>query len=56
MGLLLFIIHDMRGKIGALLRIGESCVLSRSNKQKVNTRSSTETELVVVDDALPIIQ
>lgn len=48
--------HDMRGKSGALLRIGESCVLSRSNKQKVNTRSSTETELVVVDDALPIIQ
>jgi sporulation protein YlmC with PRC-barrel domain len=31
-------------------------VLFRSNKQKVNTRSSTETELIAVDDALPTIQ
>jgi hypothetical protein len=46
----------MKGQSGALLRIGESMVLSSSNKQKVNTRSSTETELIAVDDALPMIQ
>ncbi len=36
--------------------IGKNTVLSRSNKQKVNTRSSTETELIAVDDASPTVQ
>jgi hypothetical protein len=31
-------------------------VLFRSNKQKINTRSSTKSELIAVDDALPSIQ
>ncbi len=31
-------------------------MLFKSNKQKVNTRSSTETELIAVDDALITIQ
>jgi hypothetical protein len=35
--------------------IGKNTVLSRSNKQKVNTRSSTETELIAVDDASPTV-
>jgi hypothetical protein len=48
--------HDMKGQSGALLSIGESTVLSRSSKQKVNTRSSTETELIAVDDALLMAQ
>jgi len=50
--------HDMKGKSGALLRIGESMVFSPSNKQKLITRSSTETEteLIAVDDALLMIQ
>jgi len=34
----------------------DCAVLFRLNKQKVNTRSSTETELITVDDALPTIQ
>jgi hypothetical protein len=46
----------MKGQSGAILMIWESTILSRSNKQKVNTRSSTETELIVVDDALPTVQ
>jgi len=42
---------------GAILMIWESTILSRSNKQKENTtRSSTETELIVVDDALPTVK
>ncbi len=46
----------MRGHSGAVLVAGNCSVLFRSNKQKVNTRSSTETELIAVDDALPTIQ
>jgi hypothetical protein len=46
---------DMRGHSGAVLVAGNCSVLFRSNKQKVNTRSSTETELIAVDDALPTV-
>ena len=31
-------------------------VLTRSSKQKVNTRSSTEAEIIAIDDTLPTIQ
>jgi hypothetical protein len=50
--------EDMRGQSGAVLLAGNCTVLFRSNKQKVNTSisTSTETELVAVDDALPTIQ
>jgi hypothetical protein len=48
--------EDMRGQSGAMLLARNCAMLFRSNKQKVNTRSSTETELVAVDDALPTIQ
>jgi hypothetical protein len=48
--------EDMKGHSGAVLMIGDSTVLSRSNKQKVNTRSSTEAELITVDDTLPTVQ
>jgi hypothetical protein len=47
---------DMRGQSGAVLMAGDCAVLFRLNKQKVNTRSSTETELIAVDDALPTMQ
>jgi hypothetical protein len=46
----------MKGQTGAILMIGNNSMLSRSNKQKVNTRNSTETELIAVDDTLPIVQ
>jgi len=46
----------MRGQSGTVLVAGVCSVLFRSNKQKVNTRSSTETELIAVDDALPTVQ
>ena len=38
------------------MTIGNNVVLSRLNKQKVNTRSSTEAELIAVDDTLPNVQ
>jgi hypothetical protein len=47
---------DMKGQSGAVLVTGNCAVLFKSSKQKVNTRSSTETELIAVDDVLPTIQ
>ncbi len=47
---------DMRGQTGAFLTTGECSVLFKSCKQKINTRSSTETELIAVDDILPTVQ
>jgi hypothetical protein len=48
--------EDMKGHTGAVLTIGDSVVLCKSNKQKVNTRSSTESELIAIDDTLPTVQ
>jgi hypothetical protein len=47
---------DMKGQSGAVFMAGDFVVLFKSNEQKVNTRSSTETELIAVDDALPTVQ
>jgi hypothetical protein len=47
---------DINGQSGAVLVTGNCAVLFKSSKQKVNTRSSTETELIDVDDVLPTIQ
>jgi len=47
---------DMKGHRGSVWMIGDNVVLSKSNKQKINTRSYTEAELIVVDDALPTVQ
>ena len=44
-------IHDdCKGHTGALLTLGAGAILSSSNKQKINTKSSTESELVAVHD------
>ena len=51
-----FAVHpDMRSHTGATLSMGKGSVYSASTKQKINTRSSTETELVAVHDVLPQI-
>ncbi len=47
---------NMKGQSGAILMTDGCTLLARSNKQKVNTRSSTEAELIAVDDALPTVQ
>jgi hypothetical protein len=46
---------DCKGQTGAGMTLGRGAVMLFSRKQKVNTRSSTETELVGVDDAMPSI-
>ena len=51
-----FAVHpDMKSHTGATMSLGKGSVVSMSNKQKLNTRSSTEAELVGVDDAMPRI-
>ena len=46
---------DCKGQTGAGMTLGKGAVISFSRKQKINTKSSTETELVGVDDAMPIV-
>ena len=43
---------DCKGQTGAAMTMGKGAILSYSWKQKINTKSSTETELVGVDDAV----
>jgi hypothetical protein len=52
----LFVIHnDMRSHTGAVLSLGQEALMSISSKQKINTKSSTEAELVGVDDAMNFV-
>jgi hypothetical protein len=44
---------DNRGHTGATMSLGRGSVIGMSKKQKLNTKSSTECELVGVDDASP---
>ena len=48
-----FAVHpDMKSHTGITMTMGEGAVMSSSRKQKLNTRSSTEAELVACDDAM----
>jgi hypothetical protein len=44
---------DMRGHTGSITTMGTGVLDSKSSKQKMNTRSSTETEFVGTSEALP---
>jgi hypothetical protein len=46
----------MKGQSGAALLAVECALMFKSSKQKVNPSSSTESELIAVDDALPTVQ
>ena len=51
-----FAVHpDYRSHTGAAMTLGEGAVIGLSKKQKLNTRSSTEAELVGADDAATMI-
>ena len=43
---------DMRGHTGGMLTLGKGAVYSTSTRQKINTKSSTETELVAAGEVL----
>jgi hypothetical protein len=49
-----FAVHpDMKSHTGATMSIGKGSIYSKSTRQKLNTKSSTEAELVGVDDLMP---
>jgi hypothetical protein len=49
-----FAVHNnMRSHTGGMMTFGRGAAMCISTKQKLNTKSSTEAELVGVDDALP---
>ena len=51
-----FAVHpNMRGHSGGGLSLGRGFPIVGSTKQKLNTRSSTETEVVGVDDFMPAV-
>ena len=49
-----YAIHrDMRGHTGGIISLGTGTVIHHCSKQKINTKSSTESEVVGVSDFLP---
>ena len=51
-----FAVHnDFKSHTGATMTYGKGSPIAMSRKQKLNTRSSTEAELVGVDDAINMI-
>ena len=48
-----FAVHNgMKSHTGAVMTMGTGAAKSQSNKQKLNTKSSTESEFVGVDDVI----
>ena len=43
---------DMKSDTGGFMSLGKGTVYATSTKQKLNTKSSTEAELVGVDDCM----
>jgi len=46
---------NLRGHTGAGLSMGQAFPITNSGKHKINTRSSTESEIVGVDDMMPAV-
>jgi len=46
---------DLKGHTGMMMTLGQGALMSFSRGQKLNVRSSTEAELVGIDDAIPSI-
>jgi hypothetical protein len=47
--------HDMKSHTGVVITLGSGAISVMSKRQSLNTKSSTESELVGVSDALPMI-
>jgi len=54
-GALYRVYPGMKSHTGATMSMGQGCAYSMSRKQKLNTRSSTEAELVGANDAMSMI-
>ena len=46
---------DCKGHAGSMMSLGGGACVSSSTKHKINTKSSTESELVAIDKAIPMI-
>jgi hypothetical protein len=44
--------HDVRGHTGATMTLGKGMMYSSSNRQQINTQSSTEAGLVRAEEAI----
>ncbi len=47
--------HDCKGHSGIMMSFGGGAAVSKSTNQRVNMKSLTESELVAIGDALPLI-
>ena len=47
--------RDLKGHTGGVMTLGAGAIYATSTRQKLNTRSSTESELVGIHDVLPQI-
>ena len=45
--------HDMKSHTGGVMSLGRGVIMCKSSKQKLNTKSSTEAEVVGASDYLP---
>ena len=51
-----FAVHpDFKSHTGGMMTMGKGAIISQSRKQKLNTKSSTEAEVVAVDDISTMI-
>jgi hypothetical protein len=51
-----FAVHpDMKSHTGRTMSLGKGSIYSMSQKQRLNTKSSMEAELVGVDDGMPLV-
>jgi hypothetical protein len=47
-----FAVHtDFRSHTGMCMMIGKGCIIAKSSKQKINTKSSTEAEFIALSDS-----
>jgi hypothetical protein len=44
---------DLKSHTGGVISLGQGVVMGKSSKQKLNTKSSTEAEVVSANDYLP---
>ena len=51
-----YAVHEnMRSHLGLIAKFGQGSALSASRKQRINTRSSTEGEVIAVDDFIGMV-
>ena len=46
---------NLRGHMGGCMSLGQGMIITLSLKQKLNTRSSTETKLVATNNIMPLL-